>query len=234
MLASLTVEPAQIAVGILVGVVAFLLAWFLLGSAARQKQDREREARMRAVIQPGQQGGGSSAAGPQSGGWIPTEVTKFGTRFAESRGFSERLDAELEAAGVSLRSGEFVVASAIAALVFGVLGAALLQDMAARAGRCRYRGSFPDDPAAKRSQQARGQASRAAARRSDDHGIVASRRTQFPCSLSIPLPRRSLNLRQLSSNGSSRRYGWGARLRTHLSRSRNAWGARTSNGPSLP
>ena len=54
-------------------------------------------------------------------------MTKFGTRFAESRGFSERLDAELEAAGVSLRSGEFVVASAVAALVFGVLGAALLR-----------------------------------------------------------------------------------------------------------
>jgi tight adherence protein B len=124
---ALTVEPFQIVVGLLVGAVAFLLAWFLLGSAARQKQDRERETRMRAVIQPGQQHAGSSAAGPQSGGWIPTEVTKFGTRFAESRGFSDRLDAELEAAGVSLRSGEFVVASAIATLVFGVLGAALLR-----------------------------------------------------------------------------------------------------------
>jgi tight adherence protein B len=123
---ALTVEPAQIVVGILVGAVAFLLVWFLLGSAARQKQDRERAQRMRAVIQPGQQQG-AGAVNPQSGGWIPDNVTKFGTRFAESRGFSERLDAELEAAGVSLRSGEFVVASALAALVFGVLGAALLR-----------------------------------------------------------------------------------------------------------
>ncbi|MEP6758545.1 MAG: type II secretion system F family protein [Actinomycetota bacterium] len=122
---ALTVEPFQIVVGILVGTVAFLLAWFLLGSAARQKQDRERETRMRAVIQPGQQPAG--VVGAQSGGWIPSEVTKFGTRFAESRGFSDRLDAELEAAGVSLRSGEFVVASALGALVFGVLGAALLR-----------------------------------------------------------------------------------------------------------
>jgi len=117
---ALTVEPAQIVVGILVGAVAFLLVWFLLGSAARQKQDRERAQRMRAVIQPGQQQG-AGAVNPQSGGWIPDNVTKFGTRFAESRGFSERLDAELEAAGVSLRSGEFVVASALAALVFGVI-----------------------------------------------------------------------------------------------------------------
>jgi tight adherence protein B len=125
---ALSVEPAQILIGIGVGLVAFLLAWFLLGTAARTKQDRDREARMRAVIQPGQQSGpATTASTPQSGGWIPDNVSKFGTRFAESRGFSERLDAELEAAGVSLRSGEFVVASAVACLVFGLLAAALLR-----------------------------------------------------------------------------------------------------------
>jgi tight adherence protein B len=123
---ALTVSLSQIVIGILVGAVAFFLAWFLLGAAARQKQDKEREARMRAVIQPGQQAAAAAAATPQSGGWIPDNVSKFGTRFAESQGFSERLDAELEAAGVSLRSGEFVVASAAGCLVFGVLGAALL------------------------------------------------------------------------------------------------------------
>jgi tight adherence protein B len=139
---ALTVEPAQIVVGILVGAVAFLLVWFLLGSAARQKQDRERAQRMRAVIQPGQQQG-AGAANPQSGGWIPDNVTKFGTRFAESRGFSERLDAELEAAGVSLRSGEFVVASALAALVFGVLGAALLRSSLLALIVAAVGGAFP-------------------------------------------------------------------------------------------
>jgi tight adherence protein B len=123
---ALTVSLSQIVIGILVGAVAFFLAWFLLGAAARQKQDKEREARMRAVIQPGQQAVAAAAATSQSGGWIPDNVSKFGTRFAESQGFSERLDAELEAAGVSLRSGEFVVASAAGCLVFGVLGAALL------------------------------------------------------------------------------------------------------------
>jgi tight adherence protein B len=126
---ALSIEPLQVAIGIAVGIVAFLLAWFLLGTAARTKQDRDREARMRAVIQPGQQGGAATAAsGPPAGGWIPDNVSKFGTRFAESRGFSERLDAELEAAGVSLRSGEFVVASAVACLVFGLLAAALLRN----------------------------------------------------------------------------------------------------------
>jgi tight adherence protein B len=124
---ALSVEPAQIVIGVLVGAVAFFLAWFLLGAAARQKQDREREDRMRAVIHPGQTTSAlQTAAAVQTGGWIPDSVTKFGTRFAEARGFSDRLDAELEAAGVSLRSGEFVVASAVGALVFGVLGAALL------------------------------------------------------------------------------------------------------------
>jgi tight adherence protein B len=126
---AIAIEPTQIILGVLVGGVAFFLAWFLLGAAARQKQDREREARMRAVIQPGQQQPQATAANTaslQTGGWIPDSVTKFGTRFAESRGISDRLDAELEAAGVSVRSGEFVVASAVGALVFGVLGAALL------------------------------------------------------------------------------------------------------------
>ncbi len=104
------------------------MAWFLLGSAARAKKDRAVEARMRAVIQPGSQPSSKAAVAEPGTGWIPLNVSKFGTRFAQSRGFSDRLDAELEAAGVSLRSGEFVVASAVAALVFGVIGAAILRN----------------------------------------------------------------------------------------------------------
>jgi tight adherence protein B len=121
-------STAQIVLAVLVGLTAFLLAWFLLGSAARAKKDREIEERMRQVIQPGEQPRGVTAGARGGAGWIPDNVTRFATRFAESRGFSERLDAQLEAAGVSLRSGEFVVASAVAALVFGVLGAALLNN----------------------------------------------------------------------------------------------------------
>src|SRR2546426_4614529 len=124
-----TSSTAQIFIAVVVGLVAFLLAWFLLGSAARAKKDRDVEARMRAVIAPAQQP--MAAGGPQvvpGTGWIPDNVTRFGKRFAESRGFSDRLDAELEAAGVSLRAGEVVVASGVAALLFGVLGGALLRD----------------------------------------------------------------------------------------------------------
>ncbi|HTG47773.1 MAG TPA: type II secretion system F family protein [Actinomycetota bacterium] len=124
-----TSSAAQLIVAILAGLVAGLMAWFLLGSAARAKKDRDVEARMRAVIQPGSTPSAPKTISVDSGsGWIPSNVTKFGTRFAQSRGFSDRLDAELEAAGVSLRSGEFVVASALSALVFGVLGAAILRN----------------------------------------------------------------------------------------------------------
>jgi tight adherence protein B len=124
-----TSSTAQILIAVVVGLVAFLLAWFLLGSAARAKKDREVEARMRAVIAPAQQPMAAGGAQVVPGtGWIPDNVTRFGKRFADSRGFSDRLDAELEAAGVSLRSGEFVVASVAAALLFGVLGAALLRN----------------------------------------------------------------------------------------------------------
>jgi len=124
-----TSDAAQFVLAGLVALVAFLLAWFLLGTAARAKKDRDVEARMRAVIQPGQQPSGATAEMKPGSGWIPDNVTKFGTRFAEARGFSDRLDSELDAAGVSLRSGEFVVASVAAAVVFGVLGAALLQSV---------------------------------------------------------------------------------------------------------
>ncbi len=121
-----TSSAVQLGIAGIVGLVAFLLAWFLLGTAARAKADREVSARMQAVIQPGQQPVGRT---PESTGWIPDNVSRYGKRFAEARGVSERLDMELEAAGVSLRSGEFVVATVGAAIVGAVLGAAILQNL---------------------------------------------------------------------------------------------------------
>jgi tight adherence protein B len=122
-----TSPAAQWMVAILAGLVAGLLGWFILGSAIRAKKDREVEQRMRAVMNPAQQP--VAAADVSSSGWIPKGATRFGARFAESRGFSERLDSQLEAAGVSLRSGEFVVASVGAAIAMGILGAALLRNL---------------------------------------------------------------------------------------------------------
>ena len=122
-----TSSTAQIVVATLVGLVAFFLAWFLLGSAARARSDREIANRMHAVMRPGQQSAAPEAT--KGTGWIPTQVSQFGTRFADARGFSERLDAQLEAAGVTVRSGEFVIISVVAALVGLVLGAALLRSL---------------------------------------------------------------------------------------------------------
>ena len=112
----------------LVGLAAFALGWLLLGTAARVKADREMAARMAAIGRSVPQQSATAVAKPGTG-WIPESVSSFGERFAKAQGFSEKLDAQLEAAGVSLRSGEFVVATVGAGLVGAVLGAALLQNL---------------------------------------------------------------------------------------------------------
>ena len=111
----------------LVALAAFALGWLLLGTAARVKADRDMAARMAAIGRPVPQQT-ASAVGKPGSGWIPESVSSFGDRFAKAQGFGEKLDAQLEAAGVSLRSGEFVVATVGAAILGGVLGAALLQN----------------------------------------------------------------------------------------------------------
>jgi tight adherence protein B len=97
------------------------LMWLLLGSAARRKADREMALRLRSS---GQQTSAAAEAAAMGGGWIPPGVTSFGRRFADAGGFGEALDMRLEAAGVSLRSGEFVVASSVLGLVAAFVGVA--------------------------------------------------------------------------------------------------------------
>jgi tight adherence protein B len=103
----------------------FALFWLAFGTAARVKQDREMSARMQSAAGPGQRVG---VPAPQSGGWIPAKVSHFGTRFAAAGGFGESLDLRLEAAGVSLRSGEFVVASVVGGLIGAAVGSAVLSN----------------------------------------------------------------------------------------------------------
>jgi tight adherence protein B len=112
----------------LVALAAFVLGWLLLGTAARVKADREMAARMAAIGRPVPQHAASPVDKPGTG-WIPESVSSFGERFAKAQGFGEKLDAQLEAAGVSLRSGEFVVTTVGAGLVGAVLGAAILQNV---------------------------------------------------------------------------------------------------------
>ena len=131
MFAADTFFSSQAMLAVVVGLVAlaaFALGWLLLGTAARVKADRDMAARMAAIGRPVPQSD-ASAVGKAGTGWIPESVSSFGERFATSQGFSEKLDGQLEAAGVSLRSGEFVVATVGAALLGGVLGMALLQDL---------------------------------------------------------------------------------------------------------
>jgi tight adherence protein B len=119
---------AQITVAGLVGAAAFFLGWMLLGTAARAKADRSIASRMATIARGVTQPVGQVPV--QKGtGWIPTSVTGFGTRFADKQGFSDKLDAKLEAAGVSLRSGEFVVITVVAALVGAILGAAFFRTL---------------------------------------------------------------------------------------------------------
>lgn len=120
-------SPAALALSIgLATAAAFVLGVMLFGTAARRKRQRTIGERMAAV---GNRGKKATHVPPDrsSGGWIPARVSGFGRRFADARGFSERLDAELEAAAVSLRSGEFVIVTV--ASVFGglLLGFAILK-----------------------------------------------------------------------------------------------------------
>ncbi len=117
----------QVVIAGLVLVTAFAISWLLFGTAMRAKQDKALAARMATIT--GTPQAGAAGTDKTAGGWIPAGVASFGARFARSGGFSDRLDKELEAAGVTMRAGEFVVTSVIAAVVGAVLGAALLQSL---------------------------------------------------------------------------------------------------------
>lgn len=131
----LAVEPfwstpaAQITVAALVGLAAFFLGWMLLGTAARAKADRSIAARMSAITRGASAQAGGQVPVDKGTGWIPTSVTGFGKRFADRGGFTSKLDAQLEAAGVSLRSGEFVIITVVAAMVGALLGAAVFRTL---------------------------------------------------------------------------------------------------------
>jgi tight adherence protein B len=121
-------QAMLIVVVALVGLAAFAVGWLLLGTAARVKADRDMAARMAAIGRSVPQTTSTPVAKPGSG-WIPEGMSSFGERFAKAQGFSEKLDAQLEAAGSNLRSGEFVVATVGGGLLGAVLGAAMLRNL---------------------------------------------------------------------------------------------------------
>src|SRR5262249_25424611 len=107
----------------------FAVGWLMFGTASRVKQERAMAARLVSAGRTiGTQAAASAAQGENTG-WIPPQVTAFGTRFATATGFGERLDAMLEAAGVAVRSGEFVIASVGATFAGAVLGVLIIGNL---------------------------------------------------------------------------------------------------------
>ncbi len=136
-------SPAALALAIgLVIAAAFLLGVMLFGTAARKRKQRVVDERMAAV---GNRGKRVSASQVErgSGGWIPDSVSSFGRRFADSRGFSARLDAELEAASVSLRAGEFVIVTVASAFGGLFVGYAILRSPWLALGVAAFAGLAP-------------------------------------------------------------------------------------------
>ena len=128
MMADAAFWGTQAALGLAIGLAtaaAFLLGVMLFGTASRRRQQKIIGERMAAV---GNRGRKTTQVQTDStaGGWIPARVTNFGRRFADARGFSGRLDAELEAANVSLRSGEFVIVTVAAGFAGLFVGYAIL------------------------------------------------------------------------------------------------------------
>jgi tight adherence protein B len=136
-------SPAALALAIaLVSAAAFLIGVMLFGTAARKRKQRVVDERMAAVGNRGKRAS-TSQVERGSGGWIPDSVTGFGRRFADARGFSARLDAELEAASVSLRAGEFVIVTAAASFGGLLVGYAILQSPWLAIGVAVFAGLVP-------------------------------------------------------------------------------------------
>ena len=95
----------------LVALAAFALGWLLLGTAARVKADRDMAARMAAIGRPVPQPTASAGRRARAAAGSRRACRRSASGSPQSQGFGEKLDAQLEAAGVSLRSGEFVVAT---------------------------------------------------------------------------------------------------------------------------
>ena len=179
------------------------------GTAARVKADRDMAARMARDRPPGAAGRRLRRRQGRARGWIPESVSTFGERFAAVAGVQrEARRASSRPPGVSLRSGEFVVATVGAGLLGAVLGAALLAE--ARSSRSSSASSAPRFPTVvlrsslgRRGDKMREQLPDVL----DDHGVVAAGGALASSRRSTPSRRRSRSRRTPSSSGSWRRSG---------------------------
>jgi tight adherence protein B len=118
-----------VGLGVVLGlsfVTMFVLLVMLLGTNARASRQRDLARRMTAERR--QEFAAAAPGRPDTGlgAWIPEPVVQAAERMAAAGGFSGGLEQKLEQAGLPLRVGEFVAASALAALLGVALGGLLL------------------------------------------------------------------------------------------------------------
>lgn len=101
----------------------FVVGLMMLGAGVRRRRDRGLAERMAAT--PGS-GSKDAEEAPGLRAFVPEPLVFAGEKMAEVGGFADRLDHKLERAGVALRSGEFVVGSAGAAMVAALFGGVIL------------------------------------------------------------------------------------------------------------
>lgn len=107
-------------------VLIFIVGVVIAGSGARARRDRELARRMSApqaqpdVVE-------RQEHGPTS--WIPEPLVAVGGAVAEMGGFEQSLERKLERAGVPIRPGEFVMATAGAVLLAGLIGGLFLRSI---------------------------------------------------------------------------------------------------------
>jgi tight adherence protein B len=100
-------------------VATFLLAVLLLSTRTKGQQRRSLAGLM---------GRGKKDAASETS-WMPAGLAQAGDRLATAGGFSGRLEATLEQAGLPMKAGEFAAFTVVCALAGGVLGALLLTNI---------------------------------------------------------------------------------------------------------
>ena len=105
----------------------FLIALMFMGSKARAARDRELVRRTGAAQQAALAPNDPDKA-PTSG-WVPSSILTATEKVTEAAGATASIDARLERAGISMRAGEFVVATVAAAFLGGTLGTVIVGNL---------------------------------------------------------------------------------------------------------
>lgn len=121
---------SDLGLGLVLGAV-FLAVWLLVvmlaGVRARRVRERSLAQRLGRRGAVGEQPLVADEGSPTQ--WVPEALAVAGERLAEATGFSEKLDARLERAGMPVLAGEFVALTAVAGVLGAVFAALLLQNL---------------------------------------------------------------------------------------------------------